>query len=130
MANEISLSPRYHAQKNIEFLAKKPAKALMINCANRMSQRHFTKNCDGDENEDSEEDSSFVCHQTLTKKQILQKVMENAIIKHSGRTLQKSMAHDFKMFEATKERIEFLETLCQALMTAKPTSVDLRGHSQ
>ena len=43
---------------------KRPAKSLMINFANRILQRQFLKNCDGDENENSEEVSSFACQET------------------------------------------------------------------
>ena len=40
------------------------------------------------------------------------------------RELPKSLQQDFKMFEATKKRSEHLELLLQALLTAKPTSVE------
>ena len=60
----------------------------------------------------------------LTKKELLQKAMENAMTEKPGRPLPKSLAQDFKMFEATKVRTEFLETLCQSMKTAKPTSVE------
>ena len=46
------------------------------------------------------------------------------MIEKPGRPFPKSLAQDFKMFEATKVRTEFLETLCQSMKTAKPTSVE------
>ena len=62
-------------------------------------------------NEYSEEDSSFARQETLTKKQILQKAIEKAIIKQPWRTLQKSLAQDFKMCEATKKAHNFSKLL-------------------
>ena len=39
-------------------------------------------------------------------------------------TLPATLKEDFKLFQATKKRSEYLENLFNAVMTAKPTSVE------
>ena len=61
----------------------------------------------------------------LSMREKLQKAIDAAVAEQTDRDLPKSLAQDFKLFEATTKRSEYLETLFQAaLMTAKPTSVE------
>ena len=83
---------------------------------------HFKKNCVCDENADREEDNSFTCQETLTKKQIFQKAMENAIINSLG-ALSKSLWH--KILRCSRpQRNAQNDSMCQALIAAKWTSVE------
>ena len=54
----------------------------------------------------------------------LEEAMAVAVAEQPVRELPKSLAQDFKMFEATQKRTEYLDNLFHALMTAKPTSVE------
>ena len=47
-----------------------------------------------------------------------------AVEEPADRDLPKTLKEDFKLFEATKKRSEYLENLFNAVMTAKPTSVE------
>ena len=46
------------------------------------------------------------------------------MLEQLGREVPKSLAQDLKMFEVTRERTEIVEAVYQAVLSAKPTSVE------
>ena len=60
----------------------------------------------------------------LSVRERLQMSIESAVEEPADRDLPKTLKEDFKLFEATKKRSEYLENLFNAVMTAKPTSVE------
>ena len=74
----------------------------------------------GDKEENVDESET----ETLSKKDLLHRAMANAMLEQPGRAVPKSLAQDLKMFEITREKTEILETIHQAILSAKPTSVE------
>ena len=107
--------------KDDKISGRKPVKSTCINLTNKLAKRLISKD---NEKEEDEEAAASDESQNLSKKQLLQRLMKDALLEQPGREVPKSLAHNLKMFEVTRERTEIVEVVYQAVLSAKHTSVE------
>ena len=101
----------------------KVSKQSVITTANTLSHRLLISNPDSP-NHEAHQDTPLSTEKPLSMEEKLEEAMAATVAEQPVRELPKSLAQDFKMFEATTKRTEYLDNLFHALMTAKPTSVE------
>ena len=101
----------------------KVKKESLITLANSLSQKLFSTHVPN-ANDTIQEEEEAEPERVLSVRERLQMSIESAVEEPADRDLPKTLKEDFKLFEATKKRSEYLENLFNAVMTAKPTSVE------
>ena len=110
--------------KEDKISGKIPVRTKFLNFANRLAKRMMDTQNEEEKCGDTEENIDESETETLSKKDLLHRAMANAMLEQPGRAVPKSLAQDLKMFEITREKTEILETIHQAILSAKPTSVE------